>query len=150
MPITKKILQNITEDEPLSVMDLNIDGAFKKAWADFMRMGELIYTAAEAKKATFAETGLTRLDISFAESDQYAILHLKRSKTDTEYTGVQIILAATGEQTCPIAALRRLFIEDPRSPNAPLFRLQSAAFTRQTVVNILKQQIAAAGLPESN
>ncbi len=37
----------------------------------------LTFTAAETKKATFAETGLTRSDISFAEGDQYAILRLK-------------------------------------------------------------------------
>lgn len=103
------------------------------AWAGFIRMGELTYTAAEAKKATFAETGLIRSDISFAEGDQYAILRLKRSKTDTEHTGVQIILVATGERTCPVAALRRLFIQDPRLPNAPLFKLQSTAFSRQGV-----------------
>ncbi len=103
-----------------------------------MRMWELTYTAAEAKKATFAETGLTRSDISFAEEDQYAILQLKQSKTDTEHTGLQIILAATGEPTCPVAALRRLFIQDPRPLNPPLFRLQSSAFSHQAVVNILK------------
>ncbi len=82
-----------------------------------------MYTAAEAKKTTFAETSLTRSDISFAEGDQYAILRLKRSKINMEHTGVQIILAATGELTCPVAALRRLFIQDPCSPNAPLLRL---------------------------
>ncbi len=75
-----------------------------------MKMGELTYTAAEAKKATFAETGLMRSDISFAEGDPYAILRLKQSKTDTKYTGVQIILAATAEPKCPVAALRKLFI----------------------------------------
>ena len=118
-----------------------MDAAFKVAWAGFMTMVELTYTAAEAKNATFAETGLTRSDISFAEGDQYAILRLKRSKTDTEHTGVQIILAATGEPTCRLAALRRLFIQDQRPPNAPLFRLQSSAFSRQAVVNILKQRM---------
>lgn len=97
LPITKDILQNITEDEPFSVTDLNIDTAFKVAWTGFMRMGELTYTAAAAKKATFAETSLTRSDISFAEGDQYAILRLKLSKTNKEHTGLQIILAATGE-----------------------------------------------------
>ncbi len=106
----KNILQNITKDEPLSVTDLNIDTTFKVAWAGFIRMGELTYTAAEAKKVMFAEIGLTRSDISFAEGDQYAILCFKRSKTDTEHTEVQIILAATGEQTCPVAVLRKLFI----------------------------------------
>ena len=150
LPITKDILEKITEDELLSVTDLNINTAFKVAWTDFLRMRKLTYMATEAKEATFAETGLTSIDISFAEGDQYAILRLKRSKTDTEHTGVQIILAATGERKCPIAALRRLFIQDPPPVNALLFRLQSAAFSRQGVVNILKQRIAAAGFSESN
>lgn len=150
LPITKDILEKITKEEPLTVTDLNIDTAFKVAWAGFMRLGEITYTAAEAKKPTFAETKLTRSDISFAEGDQYAILRLKRSKTDIEHTGVQIILAATGEQTCPVAALRRLFIQDPRPPTAPLFRLSSAAFSRQNVVSILKKRIVSAGLSESD
>ena len=150
LPITKDILEKITEDKPLSVTDLNVNRAFKVAWGGFMRMEEFTYTAVEAKKATFAQTGLTRSDISFAEGDQYAILRLKRCKTDTEYTGVQIILPAKDERICPVAALRRLFIQNLLSANAPLFRLQSAAFSRQGVVNILKQRIAAAGFSESN
>ena len=150
LQITKYILEKITEDEPLSVTDLNVDIVFKVAWVGFIRMGELTYTAAEAKKATFAETGITRSDISFAEGDKYAILRLKQSKTDTEHTGMQMILAAIGQRKCPVAALRRLFIQDPRPANAPLFKLQSAAFSRQGVVNILKQRIAAEGFFESN
>ncbi len=149
-PITKEILEKISEEELLSITNLNVDTAFKVTWAGFMRIGELTYIAAGAKKATFAWTGLMRSDISFAEGDQYAILRLKRSKTDTEHTWVQIILAATGEPTCPVAAFRRLFIQDPYPPNAPLFKLQSSAFFRQAVVNILKQRITAAGSPEAN
>ena len=66
LQITKDILKKITEDEPLSVTDLNVDTAFKVAWAGLMRMGKLTYTAAKAKKATFAETSLTRSDIFLA------------------------------------------------------------------------------------
>lgn len=77
LPITKNILQNITKDEPLSITDLNLDTALKVAWAGFMRMDELTYTVVWARKATFAETSLTRSDISFAKGDQYAILRLK-------------------------------------------------------------------------
>ncbi len=150
LPITKEILEKITEEELLSITDLNVDTDIRLAWAGFGRMGELTYTAAETKKATFAERGLIRSDISFAEAGQYAILRLKRSKTDTEHTGLEIILAATGEPTCPVSALRRLFIRDPRAPNAPLFRFLSSAFSRQAVANILKQRIAAADLIEAN
>lgn len=101
LPITKDILEKITEEDLFTFTDLNIDTALKVAWAGFMRIGELTYTAADAKKATFSKTGLTRSEISFAESDQYAILCIKRSKTDTEHTGVQIILAATEHARWP-------------------------------------------------
>ncbi len=150
LPITKEILEKITEEELLSITDLNVDTAFKIAWIGFMRMAELTYTAAEAKKATFAVTDLMRSDISFAEVDQYAIFRLNQSKTDTENTGVQIFLAATVEPTCPVAAFRRLFIQDPYPPNSPLFKLQSSAFSLQAVVNILKQHITEAGPPQAN
>ncbi len=112
--ITEEILVKIIEEKLPSITDINVDTTFKVAWAAFMRMRELTYIAAEAKKATIAQTGLTRSDISFPEGDQYAILRLKQSKTDTEHTGVQIILAATGEPTCPVAVLRRLFIQAHR------------------------------------
>ncbi len=102
-----------------------------------MRLGEITYTAAEVKKSIFAETKLTRSDISFEEENQYTTLRLKQSKTDVEHTEVQIILAATGQQTYPVAALRRLFIQDPRPPNAPMFRLSFVAFFCQNVVAIL-------------
>lgn len=52
-PITKDILEKITLEAPLTVTDLNIDTAFRVAWAGFMRLGEITYTATEAKKATF-------------------------------------------------------------------------------------------------
>lgn len=103
-----------------------------------------------SKKTTFVETGLTKSDISFVEDDQYAILCLKRSKTDTKPTRVQIILAAMSENTCPIAALRQLFIQDPYQTIAPFFSLQSTSFFCQVVINIFKQHIAVAGLPKSN
>lgn len=107
-------------------------------------------TYAEAKKTTFVETGLTRSDISFTENNQYTIFPLKQSKTNTKHIGMQIILAAIGIQICPVEALQRLFIEDSRPSNTLLFRLSSAAFSRQGIINILKQRIAMAGLPEFN
>lgn len=149
-PITKDILEKITEDEPLTLDDLNADTAFKVAWAGFLRLGEITYTATEAKKTSFKDTKVTRSDISFSEGDQYAILRLKRSKTDTEHTGVQIVLAAMGEKTCPVNALRRLFIQDPHPANAPLFRFSSSAFSRQNVVAILKKRIASIGLSNTS
>ena len=143
LPITKEILEKITSVIPISIEDLNIDTAFKVAWAGFLRMGEFTYTSAEAQARTFVDTKLTRSDITFSEGDQHAILRLKRSKTDVNHTGVEIILAATNDKTCPVTALRTLFIRDPQPRTAPLFRLtgHSTAFARKPVIDILQERL---------
>ena len=71
------------------------------------------------------------------------ILRLKRSKTDTDDIGVEIVLAATHDQTCPVAALRALFNQDPQPRTAPLFRPtgRSTAFDRTPVISILQKRL---------
>ena len=110
LPITKDILEKITEVELLSISNLNFDTIFKVAWSGFMKMRELTYTTAGIIKATFEEITILWSDISFAKRDQYAILRLERSKINTNYTEIKIILAATGERTCAVAVLRKLFL----------------------------------------
>ena len=77
LPVTKNILEEMTKEEPLTVIDLNVDPAFKLTLVDFMRLGQITYTEAEARLSTFAETKLTRSDISFREGDQYATLRFE-------------------------------------------------------------------------
>lgn len=120
------------------------------AWAGFLRLGEITYTGTVLKKTSFSKTKVIRSDVSFAEGNQYAVLRLKESKTDTKHTGVQIILAATGERICPVAALARFYILDSQPANAPLFRLSSGAFSRFSVVTALKKRISLVGLAQSN
>lgn len=62
---------------------------------EFLRIGEFTYTNAEAQAPTFVDTRSTRSDIIFLDKDQHAILRLTRSKTDLDYTGVEIILGGT-------------------------------------------------------
>ena len=145
LPITKDVLEQVTSVVPISIEDLNIDTAFKVAWAGFLRMGEFTYTSAESQARTFVDTKLTRSDITFSEGDQHAILRLKRSKTDVNHTGVEIILAATYDKTCPVTALRTLFVRDPQPRTAPLFRLtgRCTAFARKPVLDILQERLRA-------
>ena len=148
LPISKELLTKITSIPAHSAEDLNIDATFKVAWAGFLRLGEITYTVADRKKTSFQRLKPTRGDISFAENDQYATLRLKRSKTDTNHSGVQIVLAATNESTCPVTALRRLFRNDPQPSTSPLFRL-GTAFTRASVIASLKKRLIAAGINDS-
>lgn len=75
--IIKDILKKITKDKFFIITDVTIDIEFKVALTCFIRMVELTYITVVAIKATLAITSLTKLDISFVEEDQYAILRLK-------------------------------------------------------------------------
>ncbi len=148
LPITKDILQQITLGKPKSLQDLNINTAFKVAWAGFLRMGEFTYTKIElTNRKLFIITKLTRSVITFSQNDQHVILRLKRSKTDVKHTGVEIIIAVTNDFTCPVTALRELFMLDPQPGNALLFSLANgAAFARNPVIKILRQRLQSQGI----
>ena len=76
-------------------------------------------------------------DITFAENNEYAILCLKRSKTDINYQGVEIMLTAANNSLCSVQALCRLVTEDSQPPDAPLFSNKGRHFTRKSVINTL-------------
>lgn len=69
LPIIKDIFEKITKNKPYTVTQININMAFKSAWVGFIRIKELTYMAANAKKTTFAKSSFTKSNISFAERD---------------------------------------------------------------------------------
>lgn len=145
-PITKDVLTRITSTIPHTVDDINCFTAFKVAWAGFLRLGEITYEQRDLASRSFADINVTRSDVYFSERDQHVVLRLKRTKTDTSHTGVEVILAATGEPTCPVQALRSLFAHDPQPPDAPLFRLAKTAFSYNKVVKILRNSLTSNGI----
>lgn len=113
LPITKDILEKDTKNEPIDLNKLNIDKTFKLAWVGFLPLGEITYTGTEFKKASFLDTKVTRSNVSFSKENQYIVLCLRQSQTNTKHTGTQIILVATSEKTCPVTALSRIYTLDP-------------------------------------
>jgi hypothetical protein len=136
-PITKEILEKLVEapttyqaGSPEFINNANFIVVAKVAFAGFLRSGEFTYDLSDLQDLrTFQQTKLLRLDITFGDLDDYAIISLKRSKTDYNHEGVEIVVAATGRSTCPVQALRHLFAIDPQPPNAPLFRLTTSLFS---------------------
>ena len=65
------------------------------------------------------------------------------AKTDLNHISVEIILAATYNQTCPVTTLRMLFRQDPQPRKAPLFCLTSryTAFSKMPVLEILQERL---------
>lgn len=149
LPITKRVLRKIIHRRALDVSELNFDVACKVAWAGFLRSGEFTYSQDELIDPVFVQSHLCREDITFASNGQYAIVRLKFSKTDYDHSGVEVVLAATGTDICPVAALTELFHRDPRPAHSPLFRLnEDKAFTREALVKCVKQRLTDNGLSD--
>jgi hypothetical protein len=83
------------------------------------------------------------------EDYNYLILRLKWSKTDIKHEGVSIIVAATGDRACPVAALYILFWVNPQQPNTPLFCLNLGPFAWSPVLQILAHRLELAGIQSS-
>jgi hypothetical protein len=102
--------------------ELNLAIACRVAFAGFLSLGEFTYkTDNLGTRSVFLATKLTRSDVRFWSSLDHAQLILKRSKTDRRQEGVQIIVAKTGDEACPVNALQKLLLLDPKGPEAPLF-----------------------------
>lgn len=122
--------------------EVNIVGALASGFAGFLRSGEFTYDARElSNRRVFESTSLLRSNVTFSDNFDHAILTLKRSKTDIEHKGVQIVLAASSNSICPVRALKRLFDIDVQPPSAPLFRFSSKAFLYNNFVSALRRRL---------
>jgi hypothetical protein len=156
--ITLDILEKaFTTNTDLSIMtanqkidEINTVAAATIAYAGFLRSGEFTYEAKDLRnKRAFQNTSLLRSDITFSDLDEHVILSLKRSKTDYDHVGVDIIIAATGTPTCPVQALRRLFEEDSQPIDSPLFRLSSRPLSYRKFVSTVRQRLQESGIADS-
>lgn len=147
-PILPPVLQSMLTVHNRTHDDITYNAALCLGFAGCMRIGEFCYTAAERAQSGFADTHLTRGDITFG--DDHLLVRLKRSKTDTEHRGVTIYVAATGSAICAIKHMKELFKHIAGEPDAPLFTLAShgdnTAFTYQRMLAAIKSRLHAAGL----
>jgi hypothetical protein len=149
-PMSLSTLEKVIDTGDKTVDELNFNAACKIAFAGFLRSGEFTYSATDFKDTnTFTNTKLTRSDIRFSDDNKYAILRLKRSKTDTMHQGVEIILAASNNICCPVTALKTLLTRDPQPLSAPLFRLSGAPFDYNGFVKILRKRLREIGEPKA-
>jgi hypothetical protein len=118
------------------------------ALADFLRSSKFTYSITDVKPKTFLYTSLTRSSTTFGERDQYAVLQLKRSKTDVKHKGIEILLAATYNSTCPVAVLRLLF-KRPKSAISLLYSGLGNTFKYKAFVTAVKQRLLHASVTEA-
>ena len=82
---------------------------------------------------------VTRSDISFFESNQYAMLYLKQDKTNNDHITIQIIFVVNRKKTYLIAALACFYTLNPQPANFLLFSLSSGIFSCFSVIIVLKK-----------
>jgi len=116
------------------------------AFAGLLRSGEFT-----SGKGNNPDLGLKRHNIQFLpsfENPTHILLTLPASKTDPFRKGVTItIAAAPGRPTCPVAALKCLFLETPNhEPSAPLFEgLDGKALSYNYFISSIRSALTLAG-----
>jgi hypothetical protein len=158
-PITEAILQKIIDvdvnttqlSHAAKVDELNFVASSATCFGGFMRSGEItVETKTPYNQSLLKKKGLLRSDVTFSDLDEHIIVHLKASKTDYNYKGVDIVISASDTSTCPVRALRRLFAEDPQPLNSPLFRFANRAFSHDNLVKTLRNRLDRAGIANSS
>ena len=87
------------------ILGVNTNAAFYLTFTGYLCIGKISYTDKQRSELLFATTKAIYLDIQFSPSRDYLTFYFKRSKTDKNKQGIQIIIAATFNTVCPIAVL---------------------------------------------
>jgi len=150
-PLTRPYLLRILRH--LRISDYNntvLRAAFTLAFAAFLRIGEFTYRAIDLEMGpVFHNWFLTKSSIRFIRNGEHIELTLPASKTDPFRQGIQLIIAASQDEACPVSAMKQLFAVDTHRPiRAPLFclgRAEQHPFTREYVVQKLQELGANSG-----
>lgn len=151
-PLTRDLLLRILRQlrQP-SYRNYTLKAAFTLAFAGFLRVGEFTYQQADLNLGpSFQKWFLTKSSISISGDGTYMTVNLPASKTDPFRLGVEIVIAASRDDVCPVKAMRNLFRHDRhRQPSDPVFtadQYRRLPFTREHVVHQLRTLATMAGL----
>ena len=153
-PLTRDLLLKILEQlchGRQTYNTLTLRAAFTLAFAGFLRVGEFTYHRADLDLGPlFRNWFLAKSCVRLSRNQSHMAVHLPASKTDPFRQGIEILIAASGDEACPVAAMANLQQADRhRGPLEPLFtadQFRKTPFTREYVVGQLRSIATAAGL----
>ena len=131
--------------------DTTLRAAFTLAFAGFLRVGEFTYCKTDLDLGpNFRNWFLTKSSIRISADGSYMSVNLPSSKTDPFRHGVEIIIAASRDEACPVRAMQEFFRADRhRQSLDPLFTADHShrlPFSWEYVVNQLRRLATKAGL----
>ena len=136
-----------------SYEDIAVRAAFTLAFAGFLRVGEFTYRGTDHDLElgpAFPNWFQTKGCIRIIAQGQHIELTLPASKTDPFSKEIKLIIASSGDEACPVQAMKQLFAIDTHWPLlAPLFyisKYDQRPFSREYVVQKLQTLAIFAGL----
>jgi len=125
------------------------------AFAGSLRIGEFTYRALDLQmRPAFPNWFLTKSSIRLIQHDQHIELTLAASKTDPFRKGLQLIIAGSHDEACPVRAIKQFLTMDTHHwETAPLFcvgRREQLLFTRHHVVEKLQKLGTTVGLGQAS
>ena len=152
LPITIEVMAKIKEvlyKNPTNPDNVLFLAASCLAFFGFLRCAEF---TVPSQSEYNPDTHLSLQDIAIDSIESPALIQvtIKQSKTDPFRTGVQMFLAKTGKEICPVSAiLPYLALRGPTQ--GPLFTYQDGSYlTRQTFTTSLRRTLLQAGIDDSN
>ena len=147
LPITPAILRQIrplcNPAEPDYDMILTWAAA-STCFYGFFRAGEITTpTRSSFDPASHLAWG----DVAISSDGRTVRVVLKRSKTDQFGRGVEVFLAATGDELCPVAAVRSYVARRGDSAGAFFREADEAPLTKARFVELVRGVMGRAGIP---
>jgi len=146
-PITLSLLKEMKKDIPTHTLEGMVHWALLCMGVHgLFRLGELLPPPSEG-------VCLTRRDVQWVSVDHVAV-SLRKSKTDPFGKGTRVNLFSTGDETCPLEALRAVHKMQHNagldtSLTAPLFTTKAGTVGKKSLIALMKRTVAcvAARLP---
>jgi integrase len=130
--------------------EMALRAAFTLAFAAFLRIGEITYSAHDLQAPQALDFGrwfVTKRSVVIAEDGSAHEISLPASKTDPFRKSVTITVAATSDAGCPVKAMSSYLFFDQRPPNASLsVAPHNQPFSREYVIRRLRTLAQSAGL----
>ena len=152
LPITTTLMRRLKgtlAQDAESYRNILLWAACCTGFFGFLRCAEFLLPDGAQFDAS-AHLSLADIQLVRESPKWYFALHIKKSKTDQFYEGSDVVLGASGEDLCPVAALLDYLGRRGPSPG-PLFRLENGApLQRASFVKGVQDSLAVAGLPGEN
>ena len=110
----------------------------------FFRAGEITVPSASAFDARI---NLSWGDVSIREDGRALRVFLKRSKTDQYGRGTEVFIGSTGDELCPVHAVRSYVARRGDSPGAFFCSAEGVPLSKSRFVELVRSALTRAGVP---